>query len=140
MTPKPRPGAAAPAVAVTPQMLAAARLRSGAQRQDRPLALRDRAGRRAAQAWIARARDLGAVAINIETIGEDPMQAELCGIALAVAPNEACYVPLAHRKGGNGDGLFGGGLAPDQISEDRRARRAQAAARGPGRAQDRRRT
>ena len=24
----------------------------------------------------------------------------LCGFSLAVAPNEACYVPLAHRKGG----------------------------------------
>ncbi len=58
------------------------------------------------------------MAINIETLGEDPMQAPLCGIALAVGPNEACYVPLAHRKGGgNGDGLFGGGLAPGQISE-----------------------
>ena len=71
------------------------------------------------KAWIARAQDIGAVALNIETIGEDPMQAALCGVALAVAPNEACYVPLAHRKAGNGDGLFGGGLAPDQMSEDR---------------------
>ena len=38
-------------------------------------------------------------------------------LALAVAPNEACYIPLAHRKGGDGDGLFGGGLHPEQISE-----------------------
>ena len=30
------------------------------------------------------------------------MQAELCGISLAVAPNEACYVPLSHRQGGEG--------------------------------------
>ena len=46
------------------------------------------------------------------------MQAPLCGLALAVAPNEACYVPLAHRKAGNGDGeLFSGGLAPGQMSE-----------------------
>ena len=76
----------------------------------------------------------GVVAINIETIGDDPMQATLCGLALAVAPNEACYVPLAHRKGGNGDGdgLFGGGLAPGPDVRRRRARRAQAAARGPG--------
>ena len=36
------------------------------------------------------------------------MQAELCGLALAVAPNEACYVPLGHRQGGEGEagGLF----------------------------------
>ncbi|MEA2870236.1 MAG: polymerase [Hyphomicrobiales bacterium] len=117
MTVKPRPGAAAPAIQVTPQMLAAARL--DALRNTRI----DRAAYEIVQsterldAWIARAFDAGAVAINIETLGEDPMQAALCGIALAVAPNEACYIPLAHRKGGNGDGLFGGGLAPDQISE-----------------------
>ena len=53
----------------------------------------------------SRARAISASSrINTETIGEDPMQAALCGIALAVAPNEACYVPLAHRKAGNGDG------------------------------------
>ena len=80
------------------------------------------------EAWIARAYDAGIVAINIETIGEDPMQAPLCGIALAVAPNEACYIPLAHRKGGNGsgdaDGLFGGGLHPDQIPRRPRSPRS----------------
>jgi len=116
MTQKPRPGAA-PAIQATPQMLAAARL--DALRNTKI----DRAAYEVVQdmerldAWIARAFDAGAVAINIETLGEDPMQAPLCGVALAVAPNEACYIPLAHRKGGNGDGLFGGGLAPDQISE-----------------------
>jgi DNA polymerase-1 len=116
MTVKPRPGGA-PAIQVTPQMLAAARLE--ALRNTRI----DRAAYEIVQnmerldAWIARGFDAGAVAINIETLGEDPMQAPLCGVALAVAPNEACYIPLAHRKGGNGDGLFGGGLAPDQISE-----------------------
>ena len=91
------------------------------------------------KAWIARARDLGVVAINAETVGEDPMQATLCGIALAVAPNEACYVPLAHRKAGNGDaaGCSAAGSRPDQIPRGRRARSAQAAARRPGRAQDR---
>ncbi len=117
MTAKPRPGAAAPAVATTPQSLAAARLEAART------AKVDRAAYEIVQsidrlkAWIARARDLGVVAVNTETIGEDPMQAPLCGIALAVGPNEACYVPLAHRKAGNGDGLFGGGLAAGQISE-----------------------
>ena len=47
------------------------------------------------------------------------MQAPLCGIALAVAPNEACYVPLAHRKGGNGDGGCSAASArPTRLSED----------------------
>ena len=31
------------------------------------------------------------------------MRAHLCGFSLAVAPNEACYVPIGHREGG-GDG------------------------------------
>src|SRR5258708_17543150 len=47
------------------------------------------------------------------------MRAELCGFSLAVGPNEACYVPLGHRQGGEGgsDGLFRGDIAPDQMSE-----------------------
>ena len=37
------------------------------------------------------------------------------GIALALAPNDACYVPLGHKQSGGGAGLFDAGLAPDQI-------------------------
>ena len=69
-------------------------------------------------AWIARAREIGLVAIDVAAASLDPMQAELCGVALAVAPNEACYVPLGHRQGGEGAGLFRGDVAPDQISEN----------------------
>jgi DNA polymerase-1 len=68
-------------------------------------------------AWIERARDLGVVALDTSASSTDPMQAELCGFSLAVAPNEACYVPLGHRQGGEGGGLFRGDVAPDQISE-----------------------
>jgi DNA polymerase-1 len=72
--------------------------------------------------WIARAIDLGVVAIDIQATSIDPMQAGLVGFSLALAPDEACYVPLAHRQGGDtgsgGNGsLFAGGIAPDQISE-----------------------
>src|SRR5262249_58986631 len=76
-------------------------------------------------AWIERARDTGMVAIDAATPSGDPMQAELCGLSLAVAPNEACYVPLAHRQGGDreGGGLFRGGVLADQIPE-RAAREA----------------
>ncbi|WP_424628343.1 DNA polymerase I [Bradyrhizobium sp. SYSU BS000235] len=69
-------------------------------------------------AWIARARDIGHVAIDTETTSLDPMQAELCGFSLALAPNDACYVPLIHKQGGDGSGLFAGGLAPDQIKTE----------------------
>src|SRR5262249_55116582 len=73
--------------------------------------------------WIARATDLGVIAIDAQASSIDPMQATLVGFSLALTPNEACYVPLAHRQGGDGNnggaggGLFGGEIAPDQISE-----------------------
>jgi len=51
--------------------------------------------------WIARARELRAVAVDTETTSLDPMQAGLCGVSLAVAPGEACYIPCGHRSGGD---------------------------------------
>lgn len=66
-------------------------------------------------AFVARIHDAGQVAIEIRANSIDPMQADLCGIALALAPNEACYVPLAHKQSGGGAGLFDAGLAPDQV-------------------------
>jgi len=67
------------------------------------------------KAWTARARDAGHFAIEAMSDSIDPMQAELSGIALALAPKDACYVPLAHKQSGDGVGLFDAGLAPDQI-------------------------
>jgi DNA polymerase I len=71
------------------------------------------------ESYLARARDAGLVALAVEATTPDPMQAALCGFSLAVAGNEACYVPLAHRQGGDGGngGLFAGPIAPDQILE-----------------------
>ncbi|HXW42840.1 MAG TPA: DNA polymerase I, partial [Xanthobacteraceae bacterium] len=71
------------------------------------------------KAFIERARDLGSLAIDTETSSLDPMQAELCGFSLALAPNDACYVPLGHRRGGEGgkDSLFPGEITPDQLAE-----------------------
>jgi DNA polymerase I len=117
MTPKARPGAPAPELEIAPPALQAERLETARKAKiDRSryeiVQTLDRL-----QAWIKRVRDIGVVAINTETAGEDPMQAPLCGIALAVAPNEACYIPLGHRKPGDGGGLFGGGRVPEQIDE-----------------------
>lgn len=67
------------------------------------------------KALIARIHDVGHVAIEVKANAEDPMQADICGIALALGPNEAAYVPLAHKQPGGGAGLFDAGLAPDQI-------------------------
>ena len=114
------------------------------RRQDRPLANTNACARSTAcKQWIARAHDLGVVAVDTETTSLDPMQAHLCGFSLAVAPNEACYVPLGHREGGGGGSdLFAPepSSAPDQIAGGRGARRAQAAAGRHERPQGRRRT
>ena len=64
-------------------------------------------------AWIAEAKALGRVAIDSEANGQDPMQADLCGVSLALAPGRAGYVPLAH-KSGEAD-LLGDNVAPGQI-------------------------
>src|ERR1700694_5035859 len=66
-------------------------------------------------AWIARVHDVGHFAIDAQASSIDPMQAEMCGIALALGPNDACYIPLSHKQSGDGAGLFAAGLAPDQI-------------------------
>src|SRR5712671_580227 len=66
-------------------------------------------------AFIARIHDAGHVAIEAKATSIDPMQAEICGIAMALAENDACYVPLGHKQSGDGAGLFAAGLAPDQI-------------------------
>ena len=104
---------------ITPQALAAARAEAARhQKIDRShyqivRTLEELDG------WIARARDLGIVAIDTETSSLDPMQASLCGFSLALSPDEACYVPLEHRQNGHSgaDGLFAGDLAADQIPE-----------------------
>src|SRR6185437_7270422 len=67
------------------------------------------------KAWIARAQDAGQFALEIKASSEDPMQAEICGIALALKPNDAGYLPLDHKQAGDGGGLFAAGLAPDQM-------------------------
>ncbi|WP_323035733.1 DNA polymerase I [Pararhodobacter sp.] len=59
----------------------------------------------ALQAWIARIYEQGHVAVDTETTSLDEMRAELVGVSLALAPNDACYIPLNHRAGA-GD-LFG---------------------------------
>ena len=94
-----RAGADADA-ALTPGRLAAARARRGARAKIRPRRLRDGARRSTSSTrWIAEAFEAGVVAFDTETTSLDPMQAELVGISLCVAPGRACYVPLGHRGG-----------------------------------------
>ncbi|MDB5434039.1 MAG: polA [Phenylobacterium sp.] len=49
-------------------------------------------------AWIARAFAKGVVAFDTETDALSSSSANLCGVSLAVAPGEACYIPLGHEQ------------------------------------------
>jgi len=89
------------------------------------------------KAWVLRAKDVGHVAMTTTTTSLDPMTAQLCGVSLAVADNEACYVPLGHRDGGKAGGggdLFApeAKLAPDQIPEDAALKELRALLEDPG--------
>ncbi|MTW18042.1 DNA polymerase I [Rhodoplanes serenus] len=103
-------------VVVTPQERAAARRDELARQKF------DRAGYETVSdlatlgRWIAQATDQHLVAIDIVTDLPDPMRAEIIGVALALAPGRACYVPLGHRRGD--DLLAGGGLTPGQVDRD----------------------
>ena len=65
--------------------------------------------------WIARILDTGYVAFEAKASSIDPMQADIVGIALALGPNDAAYIPFAHRQSGDGAGLFAADLEPDQL-------------------------
>ena len=66
----------------------------------------------ALDAWIARAFAARLVAFDTETSALDAMRADLCGVSLAVGPNEACYIPLGH----GGTDMFA--EKPQQIDRD----------------------
>ena len=57
------------------------------------------------QKWIDAVYARGYVAVDTETTGLNEMVVDLVGICLCVEEGEACYIPLAHRSGG--DDLFG---------------------------------
>jgi DNA polymerase-1 len=102
-------------IVLTPQALAAARAEAARKTKidrDKYQTVRTLAD---LNAWIARIHDAGHFAIDAKATSIDPMQAEMCGIALALGPNDACYIPLSHKQSGDGAGLFAAGLAPDQI-------------------------
>src|SRR5690242_14385822 len=69
--------------------------------------------------WIERAQETGVLSLKTESNSLDPMRTTLCGIALAVAPNEAAYLPLGHREASEGEtsGLFAAKLCTGQIEE-----------------------
>jgi DNA polymerase-1 len=99
---------------LTPQALAAARAEAARRAKVDPALYQTVPSLEALEAFTARAYASGILAITLTTTSLDPMQAQLVGVALAVAANEACYVPLGHRHGST-DVLFDE-LVSDQIN------------------------
>jgi len=64
------------------------------------------------EAWITRATAARLVAVDTETSSLDAMRAELVGVSLALGPNDACYIPLAHGR----NDMFA--ERPEQIDRD----------------------
>ena len=60
-------------------------------------------------AWVERARAAQVVAVDTETTSLDAIRAGLVGVSLALGPNDACYIPLAH----GGDDMFA--QKPEQV-------------------------
>jgi DNA polymerase I len=108
-----RPAADAPhAVDVGGEIAARAARDAGGRRFDMPEAPADAPGKPAdiryeivADAaafarWQARIAETELVCFDTETTDLDPLQARIVGLSFAVAPGEACYIPLAHTYAG----------------------------------------
>ena len=54
--------------------------------------------------WATRAVETGMLAIDIQTDVDQAVACRVIGIALAVAPGEACYIPLAHGSAAQAGG------------------------------------
>jgi DNA polymerase-1 len=55
--------------------------------------------------WMTEIERANLVCVDTETTSLDPMRAKIVGLAFAIEPGRACYVPVAHRYPG----------APDQL-------------------------
>ena len=60
----------------------------------------------ALDAFVAKAKAKGLVAFDTETDALSSANANLCGVSLAVAPGEACYIPVGHEHEGDGGLMF----------------------------------
>lgn len=65
------------------------------------------------QDWLSKAQDQGFMAFDTETTSLDPMTADIIGFSIALAPNKAAYVPLAHISGQKD--LLNDGVIEDQL-------------------------
>ena len=112
-------GALPPAAAVapgghTPQDLVQARA-AAAQAAATPQASECVTTPSAVERWIAEAIDSGIAAVTLRASSIDALQADLIGIALAVGPGRACYIPIGHKTQTMGE-LFGDGRLEGQLT------------------------
>ncbi len=68
------------------------------------------------QFFIDSAYETGILAFDTETTDLTPAKAGLCGISLAYAPGQACYIPVGHCKGGD---LLSDNSGPDQLNKQK---------------------
>ncbi|MEZ5957519.1 MAG: DNA polymerase I [Hyphomonadaceae bacterium] len=66
--------------------------------------------------YVRRAKLAGAVGIDTEADSFDAMRAELVGLALSIAPNDAIYVPLQHKGAESRAGELFASEAPSEKS------------------------
>ncbi|WP_156320243.1 DNA polymerase I [Brevundimonas sp. AAP58] len=75
----------------------------------------------ALDAFIARATEAGVVGFDTETDALSATHAGLCGVSLAIGPNDACYIPLTHEhppvEGGGGLDFGGEGDAREPLTQ-----------------------
>ena len=73
----------------------------------------------ALDAWIARAKKAGVVGLDTEATSFDAARADLVGVSLALGPNVAAYVPLAHASADTRAGeLFASEEKPREAAPD----------------------
>jgi DNA polymerase-1 len=83
-------------------------------------------------AWIARAHERGVVAFDTETDALGALQSNLCGVSLAVAPGQACYIPVGHAHEHEGGLALEAPADLEQVPLDAAMARLKALMEDPG--------
>jgi DNA polymerase-1 len=72
-------------------------------------------------AFISRAQEAGIIGFDCETDALSATHAGLCGVSLAIGPNDACYIPLTHEhppvEGAGGLDFGGEGEARQPLTQ-----------------------
>lgn len=68
-------------------------------------------------AWITRARETGVLAVDTETDALSSSHANLVGVSLGLGPNDACYIPLAHKSAATAGAVANGDLFGEAAAE-----------------------